>query len=340
MSLGAQQAGVEILAAVESCPHAAKTYSYNFPSAQVICGDIREVRELPQKPKGAVGILFGGPPCQGFSTSNQRTRTAQNPKNWLFGEFIRLAKEWEPDILIIENVRGILETAGGVFHQSIIEAVGKLGFEVQSHLLNAAEFGVPQRRSRVFIVGTRTTRPPRITPHLGLCPTVWDAIHDLPQLENGANVDELPYGCAPKSTYALKMRSGLATVTDNLITKNNETVIQRFACVPEGGNWEDIPGDLMNTYSDVHKCHTGIYRRLRLDSPSVVIGNYRKNMLIHPVAHRGLSVREAARLQSVPDQFRFFGSIGFRQQQVGNMVPPLLARAVAESVLMANDVHE
>ncbi len=328
MSLGAKQAGVEIIGAVESCPHAARTYSLNFPEVPMINDDICRVRDLPPKPGGATSILFGGPPCQGFSTSNQRTRNTQNPKNFLFGEFIRLAENWQPDVVVIENVRGILETAGGMFHARILESIENLGYDVKSFLLNAVDFGVPQRRSRVFIVGSRIGVKLSDSVRLGAPPSVWDAIHDLPALQNGASIDELHYLCDCQSEYAKVLRNTEPFVTGNLVSRNNATVVERFSCVPAGGNWENIPAKMMQTYTNRERCHTGIYRRLRSDEPSVVIGNYRKNMLIHPSENRGLSVREAARLQSIPDNFRFAGSIGFQQQQVGNMVPPRLAANV------------
>ena len=117
-------------------------------------------------------------------------------------------------------------------------------------------------------------------------------------------------------------------VTGNIVTRNAAYVIKRYTHIPRGGNWENIPKALFKNYSDPERCHTGIYKRLNPNSPSVVIGNFRKNMLIHPTQNRSLSVREAARLQGIPDKFRFSGSIGFQQQQVGNMVPPAMTTAV------------
>jgi DNA (cytosine-5)-methyltransferase 1 len=131
------------------------------------------------------------------------------------------------------------------------------------------------------------------------------------------------------------MRNNQSGCLNHLVTRNSELVIERYKYIPQGGNWEHIPEHLMKNYKDKSRCHTGIYRRLDNNKPSVVIGNYRKNMLIHPTQNRGLSVREAARLQSFPDSFVFKGSIGFQQQQVGNAVPPLLAKALFSSILKA-----
>lgn len=334
MTLGARQAGIEVIYAVEKCPHAAATYHLNFPEIPLYVGDIRDVRKLPRKPKGTKSVIFGGPPCQGFSTSNQRTRNSQNPNNWLFEEFIRLVRLWKPDWVVMENVKGIVETEGGRFLNAALEAIDELGYTVSFKLLNAVDFGVPQRRTRAFIVGSRrkedfafpapTTRKPV---------TVGQAIRDLPLLENGAAIDELPYRRMTINAYARSLRNGHRVVSGNLVTKNAPHILDRYSYVPPGGNWTDIPEVLFANYSDREKCHTGIYRRLDENTPSVVIGNYRKNMLIHPRENRGLSVREAARIQSVPDEFRFSGSVGFQQQQVGNMVPPKLAGCLFEAIV-------
>ncbi|GAA5125710.1 DNA cytosine methyltransferase [Luteolibacter yonseiensis] len=329
MTLGAQMAGIEVIYAVEKCPHAAATYRLNFPKIPLYTGDIRKLRMLPKKSKGVKSILFGGPPCQGFSTSNQRTRNSQNPNNWLFQEFIRMVQMWNPDYIVMENVKGITETEGGSFLETALNTFKMAGYKMSFSLLNAVDFGVPQRRTRAFFVGARNGGE-----FVYPCPTtlseipVLQAISDLPVLENGACVDEMDYRCKAESAYAKRLRKGANRVTGNIVTKNCKQVIDRYSYVPHGGNWEDIPESLFGNYADRSRCHTGIYKRLDPKKASVVIGNFRKNMLIHPYENRGLSVREAARIQSVPDHFLFSGSIGFQQQQVGNMVPPILAKEV------------
>ena len=334
MTLGAQRAGVEVLCCVENDSHARDTYRHNHPDIEMFETDIRQWQEFPRVPRGAVKILFGGAPCQGFSTSNQRTRGLKNDNNWLFMEFLRVAEKWKPDWIIFENVKGIAETEKGLFLKSILCEVADLGYTVVHDFLQASDFGVPQRRTRLFVVGSRHgVKAAMPKPNGTKSPTVWEAISDLPVLKNGAAVSLLPYRCAPKSAYQTLMRGDLAECANHLVSRNFDYVIERYRYIPQGGNWESVPDHLMRNYSNKHNCHTGIYRRLREDEPSVVIGNYRKNMLIHPRQDRGLSVREAARLQSFPDRFQFNGSIGFQQQQVGNAVPPLLAEKVMKAVI-------
>ena len=336
MTLGAAQAGIDVVYAVERCVMAAATYRSNFPNASIHVGDIVALQSVPAPLRGRRTVVFGGPPCQGFSTSNQRTRTASNPANWMFAEFIRVAKMWDPDWIVIENVKGIRETLKGFFLHAIERELELLGYRTSTITLNAVDFGVPQRRVRTFVAGSKEGRELNVATHGGTQEvTVSEAIHDLPFLESGASIDELPYRCEARTELARDLRGEKRSVTGNLVTKNSEDVLRRYPYVPPGGNWEDIPTRLMKNYGDVMKCHTGIYRRLRGTEPSVVIGNFRKNMLIHPEQDRGLSVREAARIQCVPDEFEFCGSIGFQQQQVGNLVPPPVARAVMEGIVNA-----
>lgn len=338
MSLGATWAGVSVKIAIDIDSHATSTYKTNHPTVDTRTADLSALKRLPvQRVKKDCLVLFGGPPCRGFSTSNQRTRSLHNPTNWLFSEFLRHSRQLRPDWVVFENVRGLLETEGGFFFDQVVSKLRRQGYTISDWLLNAADFGVPQKRWRLFIIGSlHGIRPKMPTRQTTKTVTVADAILDLPILRNGASVDRMPYRSEPHSTYANHMRMGLDHSTNHFVTKNDPRILERYRHIPKGGNWEDIPRRLMRSYADPERCHTGIYKRLKLNAPSVVIGNFRKNMLIHPTQTRGLSVREAARLQSFPDDFQFLGSIGLQQQQVGNAVPPLLAKAVFDSIIEAN----
>ncbi len=336
MSLGATLAGIEVRYAIDANANACATYSHNHRETMTLNKRIEDVRKLDLK--GLLNrnqdlIVFGGPPCQGFSTSNQKTRTKTNPQNWLFTQYIKLVELLKPEWIVFENVIGITQTADGHFLDLVRSGLADAGYPTTQLILNAVDFGVPQRRSRLFLVGNRLNgqfSPPR---PLKETITVRAAIGDLPVLNNGANRNSRPYGPTPPSAYARRLRGGLKTSSNHLVTNNQQFVIRRYPYVPQGGNWENIPARLMRNYSNRSRCHEWIYRRLSYDEPSVVIGNYRKNMLIHPTQDRGLSVREAARLQSFPDWYEFKGSIGLQQQQVGNAVPPLLAKAVFKAIL-------
>ena len=334
MSLGAIMAGIQIRIAVEIDEHAARTFKANHPETKVLNQPIQELLALNLKRKKDDRlVVLGGPPCQGFSTSNQKTRNAANPTNWLFQHYLRVVAMLMPDWVVFENVTGISTTLGGQFLDSVASGFRKLGYSVESLVLNAQNYGVPQKRSRLFLVASLHRESLHLPPsHAGLI-TVRDAIADLPSLQNGASQCVLPYAMPATSRYARSMRNGARRSSNHLVTRNAGHIVARFKHVPQGGNWSDIPAEHMTTYKDASRCHTGIYHRLAYDEPSVVIGNFRKNMLIHPTEDRGLSVREAARLQSFPDSFQLFGSIGFQQQQVGNAVPPLLAKAVFQSIL-------
>lgn len=348
LSLGFERAGLQIVQAVDVDARAAATYSRNHPKVDLLTADIHALN--PDKclrriglRSGELGVLIGGPPCQGFSESNRRTRTPDNPSNKLYNEFVRFLRVMQPEWFVLENVAGLRSLAGGVVLKAIIDSFRANGYNAEYKELTAADFGVPQHRRRVFIIGNRTGRPicfpdPTHGTNGTAYVTVRDAISDLPVLDTGASIDVLPY--LPRDSqlteYAKIMRSNgkaLPQIQGNLVTHNSEKIVSRYKYILPGQNWEAIPPALMDNYSDSSRCHTGIYHRLERDKPAKVIGNFRKNMLIHPDQDRGLSVREAARIQSFPDDYVFLGSIGFQQQQVADAVPPLLAEAVALSIL-------
>lgn len=338
LSLGAEMAGATIMFAVEKDKDAAETYRYNHKDTLVICDDIHNVDPLQHvTPIGENDqmIVFGGPPCQGFSTSNTLTRNMQNPNNSLFEEFIRFVATLNPDWFLFENVEGFYRFENGLIRDKVKKCFEDLGYTVNYSIVVASDYGVPQHRNRFIMVGNRNGILFQFPEKHKKTYTVKDAIADLPDLSNGQMADSLPYKSSIKeaSEYAQLMRKGSRTSKQNYVSRNADYVIERYKYIGQGQNWRAIPEELMSNYKDKNQCHSGIYKRLIADKPSVVISNYRKNMLIHPYQDRGLSVREAARLQSFPDKFVFKGSLMHIQQQIGNAVPPLLAKAVFDKIM-------
>ncbi|QOX63295.1 DNA cytosine methyltransferase [Anoxybacterium hadale] len=336
LSLGAQMAGVKVALAVEKELYAAATYTFNHPHTKVIIDDIKNIRSINIESSNNDDrtILFGGPPCQGFSSSNQRTRNRENPSNWLLDEFLRIVDLWKPDWVVFENVYGFVNTENKLFLHKLVTDFENKNYTTVWYILNAADYGVPQRRMRFFLIaskhGYKLNSPHPIT---DVSVNVQEAIYDLPKLSNGANNDYMQYKCKEVSEYASLLRNNLSGCSGHLVTKNALHIIERYSYIPQGGNWKDIPESLMGNYSDRNRCHQGIYHRLNSNEPAITIGNYRKAMLIHPWENRGLSVREAARIQSFPDSYEFKGSLGFQQQQVGNAVPPLLAKVIFSMIM-------
>lgn len=336
LSLGAEMAGFQVKFAVEKDRSAAETYRFNHPDTLVLEDDIHKINPHSYlQPDEHVSIVFGGPPCQGFSLSNTMSRNMENPNNSLFEEFLRFVYEIQPDWFLFENVEGFVHFEKGRIQHLVEERFRDMGYKVFPEVLWASDYGVPQHRNRFFMVGNRLGIDFKFPESFGTKITVKDAIEDLPELVNGQQTETMSYKLPANraSKYAQTMRKGSKQSRQNYVSLNADYVIERYTYIGQGENWRAIPDELMQNYANKANCHSGIYRRLRADEPSVVISNYRKNMLIHPFQDRGLSVREAARLQSFPDKFIFKGSLMHIQQQIGNAVPPLLAKAVFEKIL-------
>nr|DAL01290.1 MAG TPA: Cytosine specific methyltransferase [Caudoviricetes sp.] len=333
MSLGAIYAGIDIVLAIDNDNFAAQTYKKNHPNTMFVVDDIRNIK-IDDELKNNVFIVFGGPPCQGFSLSNTKTRNLKNPNNFLFKEFLRFVAEINPQWFVFENVEGIANFNGGDTIIEIEKCFKDIGYKTNRAVLYASDYGVPQHRNRFFMVGNRMNINFEFPPKKNTKITVSDAFADLPELNNGDMFEILPYkNDSHISEYAQLMRRGSDSSTQNYVSRNADYIIERYKYIRQGQNWKAIPDSLMGNYKNRNNCHSGIYRRLKADEPSVVISNYRKNMLIHPESDRGLSVREAARLQSFPDTFKFEGSLMHIQQQIGNAVPPLLAEAIFQQIL-------
>lgn len=333
LSIGAEMAGIKTVLAVEFDEHAAKSFERNHKKAKVLNKDIRSVKPLEHTEKHPF-ILMGGPPCQGFSIANTKTRNLDNPNNWMFKEYYRFLKDLEPEWFLFENVEGFKSFDKGNFAVNIENEFKKLGYTTSSAVLTASDFGVPQKRNRFFIVGNKNgiefdfkslQKKPKVT--------VGIALSDLPSLSNGEKREECVYTKDAHHPYLKTMRKKSNIPLQNIVTRNKDYVIERYKHIRPGKNWQDIPEKLMSNYSNTKNMHSGIYKRLDPEQPSVVIANYRKSMLIHPYEHRGLSLREAARLQSFPDHFIFEGPLSYKQQQIGNAVPPLLAKAIIDRIM-------
>src|SRR5450759_1494440 len=274
MSVGASMSGVDVRYAVELDKHAAATFTLNHKSTTLLNQDIRKVTatQFQGLDKKQQKVIFGGPPCQGFSTSNQKNRDMDNVNNWLYREYIRLVGEVRPDCIVFENVKGLVETENGFFLEAVLKGFKKLGYTTNHFVLNSADFGVPQKRNRLFIIGSlHGIEIDKPKPTVKKYRTVKDAISDLPELDNGDAPDITAYSRAAESAYAKLMRKKLEQCGNNVVTNNAPCIVKLYSHIPQGGNWQDIPKRLMKNYADVSRCHTGIYRRLKEDEPSVVI---------------------------------------------------------------------
>jgi DNA (cytosine-5)-methyltransferase 1 len=311
--------------------------------------DRRSLEYLDQISRRHAGVtlLLAGPPCQGFSKSNQISRERANPQNLLALDTIEAIKAASPAIAIIENVPGIQTMASArrgslSVSQHIELELRAHGYFVHTALLDAADYGVPQHRLRSFTIAinlsimhnfdTEELLPkPRFGPGRRYpYRTVGDAFGDLPPVKNGSLRIKSEYRKRPLSSYQQELRKFSRHLFDHVTTRHAPYVLDRYRAIPAGGNWTAIRQKLRN-YSNPDNTHTNIYHRLDPTKPSKTIGNFRKAMTIHPWEDRGLSLREAARLQSIPDWLRFFSDqseiyrgqlrgLGARQQQVGNAV--------------------
>ncbi|MBN6739154.1 DNA cytosine methyltransferase [Acidithiobacillus sp. MC6.1] len=350
LSEGFRQAGFHVLAGQDFDEQAGATFSATHTEAKFIGGRIQDV--TPQQlldatgaKRGEIDVIVGGPPCQGYSVYNHE-RGVRDPRAGLFREYLRIVKGVYPRWLVMENVTGITSIAGGGIVREIFKEMESLGYRVEMKVLKAEEFGVPQERRRVFFIATRTDAPilfPQPTHGPGLLPfvTVWDAISDLPVLENGDKSAPRRYAKKPQNAYQALLRGACTIVANHSASRLARVNEKRMQHIPPGGSWRDIPFDLLPAGMKLAKRsdHTKRYGRPRKTDLACTIltkCDVHWGAYIHPLQNRSFTVREAARLQSFPDFFTFQGSGTEQYVQVGNAVPPLLGRCVAESLLLAD----
>ena len=341
LSHGLSEAGFDVKVGVEIDHETALTLRKNHLGLQVIESDIRTVtgtaiREQSNLLDMQVSLVAGGPPCRGFSVSNRKNRHLSNPLNSLYHDFFRIVEDLSPKMFLFENVEGLCTLAEGAVLKDILTISSRLGYTTNHYFVNSEKFGVPQRRKRALFIGSKKKPFSLGSPQMPLV-SVRQAIDDLPVIDNGNSIDSLPYSRNSRLTdYQKLMRhKNEKVVVNNKVSKNGDLVLKRYKLIPPGGNWKNLPISLMSNYKNLANCHRWIYYRLKWDEPSIVISNFRKNMLIHPQQDRGLSVREAARLQSFPDHYIFCGSLGSQQQQIANAVPPIMAKWIGKKLIKA-----
>lgn len=356
MSLGFEMAGYQIGVGIEKWKLACETYSHNFGN-RCYMGDISEIRnpEAFIKDFGLkkVDVIIGGPPCQGFSRVGRgkirslrgASSDIDDPRNQYYKEFIRFIEALQPLFFVMENVPDMIYhlDGEGLLIDKAIFFLEKLGYQVDWKVLRSDHYGVPQTRRRLFIIGNRIGE--RISwpdkTHDGNPISVWQAICDLPIIPHGHRLDEMKY--EPRcilNEYQQLMRQGAGDVLYNHQTRwHNAQDLEAFTLLPEGGKYHDLPAKYKRYRDDIFKDK---YWKLYRDRPSWTIeAHIGKDTYRHifpsrngdPEPPRTISVREAARLQSFPDRFRFMGPFTKQFVQVGNAVPPLLSKAIADVIM-------
>jgi len=335
---------VEMVGAIDFEQSACNTYQKNFPGAKVICGDIRDI-SVESTGFSNIDIMVGGPPCQGFSALNRWEKEKDNdPRNRLFIEYLRFVDELRPKAIMIENVKQILTAKNGYAPKHIREFLEERGYTVNFKILNAADYGVPQKRERAIIVALRKEYGEfdfeLLKKYMLPKVTVADAISDIEKIEEEAVKHEqgtvFQLG-APQSSYQKLMQSEDGKLPNHLIYYPVQNVQEMISYVPEGGNWKNVPKELFK--SDRDNRHSNYLRRLESNSQSVTIDTGH-NVYFHPHFKRVPTIRESARIQSFPDSFVFTGNKGQQFRQVGNAVPPLLAEAVAKAIMEVLEKNE
>ncbi|MCY7367472.1 MAG: DNA cytosine methyltransferase [Chamaesiphon sp.] len=352
MSLGFEQAGFDIVAAVEIDPIHCATHEYNFPDTTTICASVidltgAEIRRRAKLGNKDIDVVVGGAPCQGFSLMGKRA--FEDPRNQLVFHYVRIVQELNPKYCVFENVRGLTLGKHAQFLEELIVALGAAGYNVLTpyQVLNAADYGVPQDRRRLFLVGTRNgLQSPDYPVPSNQRISVEEAIGDLPNADSFEQLnlgDVVPVKWQTTSTYGRKLRGfdrdpddysycrnfDPDLLTCSVRTQHTQSSQTRFASTPQGKT------DPISRFRRLEP--TGLCNTLRAGTDSAR-GAHTSPRPIHPLFARVITVREAARLHSYPDWFRLHATKWHGCRQIGNSVPPLLARALARELLKAQGI--
>ena len=351
MTEGLRKAGFHSVLANEYDLMAAETFAFNHPEVPVVVKDVKdltveEILERTNLEVGELSLVAGGPPCQGFSLAGPRLDG--DPRNQMFKEFVRIVNGLRPEVFLFENVAGILSMSKGAALKAIVKEFEGIGYTCQYKLLNAADYGVPQARPRFILFGSRDGMSvgfPEPT-HAALDKnfdlfsgslkpyvTVWDALSDLPYIEQGEGEEVQRHSGEYFNSYQENRRGTRhpGFIFNHRATRHSDEIVRRYAVIPEGGDNSQVPDELRTKKINVFKLHS--------EKPSRTVTCNHRTDLLHPKVPRGTTVREAARLQSFDDDYQFFGNLTRKAKyvtqddQVGNAVPPLLAKALGEHLM-------
>jgi len=370
LTCGLKQSGFKSLLANELVPQYAETYQLNNQDTQVIVGDVRNVCEINIKKllgvkEGEIDLIAGGPPCQGFSI-NAPIRTLDDERNHLFKDFLRVVSSLKPKAVLIENVPGIISLGKGTVVQQIYAELESLGYKVKHKILFAGHYGIPQMRFRTVFIGIKNYKdeiafpepefdakavanftgakelcistPPLFYPDLKPQVNVWAALSDLPEITNTQISSPDKYAYLPQNDYQKYLRNECTKLTSHYCSRIAEVNLERLKHIPQGGSWRDIPYELLpNGLKRARRSdHTKRYGRLHPDglcSTVLTKCDPHWGSFFHPTQNRVISVREAARIQSFPDYYEFSGKITQQYEQIGNAVPPLLGKAIGDTIM-------
>lgn len=365
LTTGFHLAGFESLCAIDLDAKALATYKHNYSGSKIVHQDIRKVDPLDLRSwlglqKEELTALIGGPPCQGFSRNIPADyRYLHDSRNQLYRTFLEFVKEFRPLYVVIENVPEILKAYGGVIRYEITEQLESQGYKVTSASLNSANYGVPQTRTRAFFLASlnKSLQFPEPThsgdlrsdyrtkkscnqltllkPNVSSLVTVRDAIGDLPSLEAGQEYHQEIYPLPPQTPYQAIIRNGSAKLTNHVARALSPIQMSRALVLSEGQDARDLPPELAPK-----KHYSGAYGRLYWDKPARTITRWvfhpGSGRFFHPTQNRTITIREAARLHSYPDNFHFLGTYTDMASQIGESVPPLLGKVIAETILQAH----
>lgn len=346
LSYGFIKNGFSVKKAVEFDPNIAKTYTMNHPDVDMIVDDIKNIDQSGVFIKGDADVIIGGPPCQGFSMAGARIRNGfiDDPRNYLFKHYFNVVKTVRPKVFIMENVKGIMTMQDGKIFDEILrifsdkEMLDGQSYTINHRIVKAIDFGIPQKRERMIIIGTiindidfelmwekTKNEIKKDYPGYFQVVSVADAISNLPPTTSDGMVNNPE----PQTEYQHFLACGLKTITNHTQTKHSKVAVERMEKINNGENFTALD-------EKINSVHSGSYGRLCWDEPAPTITTRfdtpAGGRFIHPNEDRTLSPREAARIQSFPDDFVFYGNKTSICKQIGNAVPPKISYFLARLI--------